>query len=159
MKSARLRLTCAAALFLAWIGWLAYLAATTTHPIVLSRPQILMADLVVIADLTERNGRADPQVKVVAVPWAKSKQDRNLERFRIADFEVLDKDDGWQGPGRYLLPLKKTIVDGAARYAIAPIPDSPGFSSSALTGHSRIYPDSADARRQLENMREGQWTK
>jgi len=38
-------------LFLAWISWLAYLAATTTHPLVLSRPQFLVTDLDVIAEV------------------------------------------------------------------------------------------------------------
>src|SRR5262245_40293137 len=54
----------AAALFLLWIGWLVYLAATTTHPIVLSRPQLLVAELVVIADVREGSSGPLPEVTV-----------------------------------------------------------------------------------------------
>ncbi len=64
MKRARVRLAVTASLFLAWIGYLVYLAATATRPVVLSRPQFLAADLYVIAEL--RDGAAVPDPTVVA---------------------------------------------------------------------------------------------
>jgi hypothetical protein len=51
MKRSGWRLALTAVLFLGWIGFLAYLAATTTNPVVLERPQFLTADLVVLADV------------------------------------------------------------------------------------------------------------
>jgi hypothetical protein len=51
MKRSGWRLAVSAVLFVGWISYLAYLAATTTEPMVLSRPQFLVADLYVIADV------------------------------------------------------------------------------------------------------------
>ena len=45
MRKSGLRLALAALLFAGWIGYLAWLAATSTHPIVLARPQFLVADI------------------------------------------------------------------------------------------------------------------
>jgi hypothetical protein len=53
MRPSRVRLVVCALLFLGWISWLVYLSATTTRPVVLSRPQFLAADLYVIADLEQ----------------------------------------------------------------------------------------------------------
>src|SRR5262245_4359892 len=54
MKRSGWRLTLAGGLFAVWIAYLAYLAATTTHHTVLSRPQFLVADLYVVADLSDQ---------------------------------------------------------------------------------------------------------
>jgi hypothetical protein len=62
MGKRRTRLAVAAGLFAAWIGWLAFLAATTTHPVVLSRPQFLVSNLYVIADL--KGGPDHPEAAV-----------------------------------------------------------------------------------------------
>ena len=59
MKRRPWLLAVAAGLFAAWIGYLFYLALTAGHPpVVLSRPQFLVADLWVIAevDATTRDG-------------------------------------------------------------------------------------------------------
>src|SRR5438552_3684242 len=92
-----LRLALVAVVFVAWLGWLAYLVLATSRldratggprPLpmgeatlkvprwVLSRPQFLVADLVVIADLQAASGKADPTVKNVEVYWTRSQQDK-----------------------------------------------------------------------------------
>ena len=43
-RLAVVRLAVAAALFAGWVGWLTYLAATASRPVVLSRPQVLAAE-------------------------------------------------------------------------------------------------------------------
>jgi hypothetical protein len=166
MKSARLRLAVAAALFLAWIGWLAYLAATTTHPEVLSRPQFLEADLVVIADVGKEDGHPNPEVRVVSVPWAKEPLGRKPARITVKNLAEFDRENGWHGPGRYILPLQKVPARRSARdktageYVIARVPDSPGFPSVRGSNvRYRIYPDNAETRAQLENMRQDEWEK
>jgi hypothetical protein len=53
MKRSAWRLIAATVLFLGWIGYLAFLAATTTEPIILSRSQFLAADLYVIAEVDD----------------------------------------------------------------------------------------------------------
>src|SRR5207244_858734 len=65
LRRSRLLLALAAGLFAAWIAYLAFLALTTSHPTVLSRPQFLVADLWVIADVDD----LDKPVKVVEVPF------------------------------------------------------------------------------------------
>src|SRR5437868_5381758 len=57
-------------LFLLWIGYLALLASTTTRPVVLSRPQFLVSNLLVIAELTGVPERPDPTANVTEVVWA-----------------------------------------------------------------------------------------
>ncbi len=49
MKFAVVRLAVAAVLFLGWIGYLGYLAATIRNPVVLSRPQFLVSERDMIA--------------------------------------------------------------------------------------------------------------
>ena len=49
MKPVAWRLAVTAALFLGWVGYLAYLALFTRNPVVLSRPQFLVSELDVIA--------------------------------------------------------------------------------------------------------------
>jgi hypothetical protein len=73
MKPSRVRLAVCALLFLGWIGWLVYLSATTTRPVVLSRPQFLAADLYVLAELQqgrEPRLRAEIPAQLSAAPAA-----------------------------------------------------------------------------------------
>ena len=50
MKPGRLRLLLTLGLFVAWLGWLGYLAATKTNPVVVSRSQVMAATHFVLAD-------------------------------------------------------------------------------------------------------------
>jgi hypothetical protein len=83
MKAAKVRLIITAVLFLAWVGYLVFLAATTTRPVVLSRPQFLAADLYLVAELQDGSTVPDPRFRAevpallaaptggfpAAVPW------------------------------------------------------------------------------------------
>src|SRR5689334_12906238 len=77
----------AAILFAAWIGYLLYLALMTRgqSPIVLSRPQFLVADVWVIADAKNLE---DP-VKIVDVvyvaPTAKGKEPEKGQEIHISN--------------------------------------------------------------------------
>ena len=51
MTRSRLRLTLAVCLFLAWIGYLAFLVVRTRDPVILARPQFLETDVVIVAAL------------------------------------------------------------------------------------------------------------
>ena len=51
MTVARVRLVVAAVLFFGWLGWLAYLAYFKTHPIVVSRSQVMAANRYVVAKI------------------------------------------------------------------------------------------------------------
>jgi hypothetical protein len=136
MERARLRLLIAAVLLIGWLGWLAYLAATGTHPVVLSRPQLLVADAVIVAHLTGGEDHPDEKAKVIRVIHA-SGQDDTLKagsEFEIHRLEKCSPDHGWNGEGEYLLPLSRT----GEGYTVTPVPASPGFHAEL----SYIYPAS-----------------
>jgi hypothetical protein len=136
-------LAVAAGLFAAWIGYLAFLALTTRHPpIVLSRPQFLVADLWVIAEVDDLNG----PVKVVEVAYARrevlAKAPKPGAVIEVKNLAECKKD--WTQPGAYILPL----VAADKLYQVPPIPRSPGYNS----GPPRIYPDTPETREQLDSL-------
>jgi hypothetical protein len=134
-----------AALFLIWIGWLAYLAVTATRPIVLSRPQFLVSQLDVIAEVHSNNGKPVLEVDVREVHWAAKGIDKPAgKKISVVN---LDKCDGYAGPGPYILPLTK---DKGDQYQVAKIPLSPGFNPSS--SKPRIYPETPETLRQLQSI-------
>lgn len=146
MNAARLRLVFAAAAFALWIGWLALLAFTTGKPIVLSRPQFLVANLDILAELEEVDGRPDVQVHVVAVAWT-APDDALVppNRLAIPNLAFVSHESGWIGPGRYLLPLVRNGND----VRVASIPPSPGYAG----GPPRIYPATPTVLEQHRRLR------
>ncbi len=146
---ARLLLGLTAFLFSAWIGWLAYLAFTTTRPITLSRPQFLTAHVDVIATVAAKDDRPDPQVKVATVLWSRDPQVRPQagQPLVVGNLSQVTQNDGWDGPGDYILALS---MDGAG-YTLAPIGVSPGFSSGSAP--PRIYRVTRDTRAQHKLIR------
>jgi hypothetical protein len=151
MKPAVVRLVIAAVLFVGWIGYLAYLWQATLffrpsgEPLVLSRPQIEVAEVIVIARVS--SARAPVKIEEVLFPEKDSpvKAGETLVVANLADCHPparfpLRKDDEAKpdltGPGSYLLPLhKKPKTDG---YEVVPIPPSPSYSREE--GPPRIYP-------------------
>jgi hypothetical protein len=77
MMRSRVRLAVCAALFVAWIGYLVYLAVTTTRPVILSRPQFLAADLYVIVTVEQgKHGNAPAAAaKIRQVIWSRYPDD------------------------------------------------------------------------------------
>src|SRR5208282_4262454 len=95
MRPAVVRLVVAAVLFAGWIGFLAYLAVTSSRPVVLSRPQFLVSTYDVIADVGETPG----PVTVREVVWPKGAKPANP----IEVSTDLSKCKNWHGPGLYIL--------------------------------------------------------
>jgi hypothetical protein len=135
------RLIVAAGLFVAWIGFLAFLAATTTQPIVLSRPQFLVSELDVIAQVEQGKDGPDPEVTVNEVRWP-AKGAENLAGKKVMILN-LKQCDGWQGPGSYILPLRKDKDN----FVVASPPMSPGFEP--MKSRPRIYRETPETLRQL----------
>lgn len=136
-------LAVAAGLFFAWIGYLAYLALTASHPVVLSRPQFFAADLWVIADVDGPDGPVTVREVAYAAPPVRAtapKEGAQIDVKNLADCK------GWAGKGRYILPL---AVDGS-NYHVPAIPRSPGYGYD----EKRIYPDTPETRGQLREMRD-----
>ena len=146
-QRARFWLLVSGILFLIWIGVLGFLAATTAEPVVLSRPQLLVSTLDVIADIEEENGAPKTAVRVEEVHWPAAAAKRKGQPLEVAQ---LNEAEGWRGPGKYVLPL----VERDGIFLVAPLPRSPGFAGTVGKLHPpRIYPLTADTRRQLESIR------
>jgi len=141
------RLILAAGLFVAWIGFLALLAATATQPVVLSRPQFLVSKVDVIAQVEQGKDGPDMEVTVREVRWpAKGTEDQVGKTITILN---LKQCDGWQGPGPYILPLRK---DKDTFVVVSP-PMSPGFEP--LKVRPRIYRETPETLRQLNEITAG----
>ena len=151
MSRARMRLILTAALFCAWIGWLAYLAVTTTRPVVLSRAQFLASQLDVVAVIAEREGVPLAEVKVEQVLWPPGIAMQKLagQMIKVVNLPQLTKEDGFAGPGEYVLPL---IAEGN-EYRVASIPRSPGLSEQMA--RPRIYRATSQALEQHRRIRSG----
>lgn len=148
----RLFLILSASLFLVWLSWLTYQAMTESDPVVVSRPQIEVAEIIAVADL---DTPANQHVQVTVKQVLKGK----LPNQGNAPFTIQwpDRICGWQGPGTYLLALKK---DGKELEAI---PDSPGFHGLDRTDFQGrkhetmpvrhvIYPWSESVKQQVESI-------
>ncbi len=140
----------AALLFVGWIGWLGYLALTATQPIVLSRPQFLVSQVDVEADLTGNADHPEESVTRAAVLWVREPKDSALKgqpTVVVSNLPRVTAADGWSGPDRYILPL---IKEDDGTYRVAPIPRSPGFPGRY--DHPRIYratPQTLEQHRQM----------
>jgi hypothetical protein len=126
-----------------WIAYLLYLALTTRHPVVLSRPQFLVSD----TDVTAQVDSLDGPVTVVKVhhlanPTASLDPGKTIAVENLTECQV-----DWRGPGPYILPL--VTIDPGHTYKVARIPQSPGYSG----GSPRIYPAGGDAEKQILEIR------
>jgi hypothetical protein len=154
----RLRLAVAAALFVGWLGWLVYLAATGTDDVVLSRPQFLVANVHVVAEV---GGKKEPESEVVVreVFWAAG--DKKPVDGKPITVENLKEclDQGWAGPGPYILPLMTHTTAKGVTYSVAPTPRTPGYpygknAAANRPGPPRIYPATESRLRQLKQIEE-----
>jgi hypothetical protein len=146
MKKSAWRLALSVVLFACWIGYLGYLAATTTHPIVLSRPQFLSADLYVIANVpadAEKPNEPASVVKVKKVVWSANPDDEKRTTMDVYGLSGLKADYSWEGPGEYILALTRS----KDFFTVTAIPRTPGFAGE---NQGRIYPATPETLRQLE---------
>jgi hypothetical protein len=129
------RLVVSAGLFLAWIGFLAYLVARTRDPVILSRPQLVVSSVVLIADIKEQNSRPVAAVSVTKVAWALAPEDNNLagSQLTIDGLADVGHAQGWRGPGTYILPLTKRKTSTGYTYEVTSLPMSPGYRPEYVT--------------------------
>lgn len=148
-------------LFAAWLGYLGYLAATTAHPVILSRPQLLASTLDVTADVPgDSKGGPGTRAVVRSVHWPAARADLVGKEIVVTNLpQAVRRDDSgntvvssrpadkWSGPGEYILPLVRGPDD---TYEIAPVPPSPGYDGWGQA--PRIYPLTDETRRQLDSI-------
>jgi hypothetical protein len=141
-----------ATLFVGWIGWLFYLAVTSQQPITVSRAQLLVAPLDVIAAVEAGpDGRADSGVRVAEVRRPAQGREALVGRtITVKNLPDCTAESGWDGPGDYILALQP---DGD-QYRVAPIPRSPGYPPPSFPGAAgpapRIYRLTPETSRQLD---------
>jgi hypothetical protein len=161
MKRSAWRLAVTTALFVLWISYLAYLAATTTEPVVLERPQFLVADLYVIADVDAVNSAPLETATVRKVVWAANSADQNLDKIKVKNLpkcgvKKQPKDGGaldFPGRGEYILALSHTKEPNV--FMVTLEPRTPGFPGRALQAQMElvgapIYPVTPRTLEQLQ---------
>jgi hypothetical protein len=147
MKPAAGRLLLMVLLFAGWLGYLAYLAFSRPltadgQPLVLSRPQLLEADLDVVARVD------DPARPVVVKEVLFPPNEKDVHPEQKITVANLDRCRPVPLPGDYLLPLKRTEGD-ATHFTVALTPRSPGYPEP---GPPRIYPATPQALAQYREI-------
>jgi hypothetical protein len=129
------RLVVSAGLFLAWIGFLAFLVVRTRNPVILSRPQFNVADLVVIADIQEKDKLPSSTVTIKKVAWSKDKKNDPApgSQITITGLEDCRAANGWVVSGEYLVPLSRD----KEKYEVTQIPLSPGYPTPRAENPTR----------------------
>jgi hypothetical protein len=149
---ARVRLILAVGLAALWTGWLAYEAWTAGRPVVVSHPQLLLAPVVVEAEVGPGEGPSR-EVKVVAVYRGQSllgvPGDTHETNGPVVRVTNLGEAAGLAGPGRYILALYQEGDGAKATYEVVPIPASPGFPALAHGPRAVVYPVTASTRLQV----------
>jgi len=151
----QIKLVVAITLFVGWTAFIGYLALTSRDAIVVSRPQILVAPIVLEADVPQ--GSEDVRtVKVTQIYRGQPllsvdpevTRPENLE-IRVAGFREAR---GWRGPGDYLLVLQRASEGKAAGFELTPLPPSPGFPPPNHLERLQpaIYPVTPSVRAQAE---------
>jgi hypothetical protein len=153
MAFPRARVVAAACLFVGWLGYLGYLAAVARNPIVVSRPQVLVSNLGVLALVENVQGKPAATVTVTDVLWPA--EDRaELAGKTIAVENLVEVSDGWVGAGEYFLALTRRRLGKETYYVVTPLPPVPGFHPAR--DEARIYPNTEDVLRQVRSLKPGE---
>jgi len=147
------RIAVAALLVVGWLGYLLVLVAMTRDPVVLSRPQILVSNLIVLAKIDAHEGGPNPRVHVKKVLWS-ADDDKELEgrELLLEDLVDIGKEQGWAGATEYLVPLMARKIGRGVVYEVTPLPNMPGFVPANPT-ERRIYRATDDAMRQFWQLK------
>jgi hypothetical protein len=138
-RTARAGLGISALLFVAWLGYLGYLAATDARPPVVSFPQLLAATAEVVARVeADPDGQPARRVTVVEVL-----RGQGLAPDQAITVTNLPDVAGYTGPGDYLIPLAPPEggpAGGEPAYAVPRPARSPGSEFSKAPPQPLIYP-------------------
>ena len=153
MSLRRVFLIVAAAAYAAWTAWLAYEALATADPIILSRPQLFTAPVIVEAQVPA----GGPEREVVVTRVYRGQSALGVPEGETQPQGVklvvtnLGEAHNWRGPGAYFLPLQPD-AGGPLRFRIVPVPARVGLSARSAAGRlpPAIYPVTDSTRTQLE---------
>jgi hypothetical protein len=162
VKPAAVRLAVCAALFVGWLGYLTYLVAATRNSVVLSRPQLLDSEEVVVGTVDQLGDKGQGTVTVNEVLFGPGNV-KALEGKQITVWDLKSSatpDGGKWMPGgvesghQYFLPLQpdpSAHPDATAeppRFRVTPLPASPGFGGGA----ARVYSADPEVLRQYQRI-------
>jgi hypothetical protein len=130
---------------------------------VLSRPQILVSDLDVVARVDAADPKTPVTIEEILYPAGEKSlgpgekiQIENLDRCRplSREWETSPPQPDWTGPGKYILPLHRFTEGGKSHYRVAPTPPSPGYPTARdhTPGPPRIYPATPQALAQYHDI-------
>src|SRR5207244_5391360 len=94
------------------------------------------------------------RARVTRVVWSVAPADKVQPGAEIIvkNLESCGKEQGWGGPGEYILALAN-LLDGTFR--VTQVPNSPGYPASPLQADRiRIYPATPAALQQLQEIRQ-----
>jgi len=125
MRRSRIFLLVSGTLFVGWLCWLGYLAATKTNPVVVSRSQVMASTHFVLATITVDPQTGQPDRDVIVVEDLRPVgESLNGKKIRVENIK-----NGRVGGGKefrqntqYLFPLSTTT----SGYVLTPQPRSPG---------------------------------
>lgn len=126
MTFPKARLAVSACLFVGWLVFL-FVLWLRSSAVILSKPQFMAAQAFVVVEVRDRNGIADAEVSVAEVLWSSGQLTEKT--LHLPDLSACSKAHGYQGAGKYLLPLAS--VDG--RLEIAPVPHIWGYPHAPPT--------------------------
>jgi hypothetical protein len=170
MRPPAVRLLIAVVVFLLWIGYLAYQVLTrptvppgeplTGRPLVLSRPQIMLSRLDVLAEVPDKEGVVEVEVKEVL--FQKDGHVKAGDKLKVINIgeacpphsiKEPPKSYDWTGPGTYILPLQPAPFR-QGEYEVVPIPEGAVLGRRAdWTLPPRIYPGSQEALAQYRQIK------
>ena len=152
MKRSRVWLMVTGLAFVAWIGYLVYLTRQVERPsIILSRPQFLVADGVIIGWVDDKNGSVIVDEVVLAPPNVNLKIGTKIHVQNLSgslhNWTSEDRNAKWDVPGEFILPLHGFEFNPKGEQwnaVVVGLPQSPG----APLG-TRIYPKTPGTMEQL----------
>jgi len=149
----QVRLVLALCLYALWTLLMAAVVVSRQETVLVSRPQLLVAPLVVEAEVAAVGERVRVQPSRV---WRGQELVSAKEPGTGAEVTIigLDQVQGWRGSGVYVLALQPASVPAA--YEVVPIPDSPGFSGRDVLHRPLrvIYPATPPVQRQVREALE-----
>jgi hypothetical protein len=145
MKVARVRLIVAAAAFVGWLGYLAYLALGHSKPIIVSHSQAMAATYVVKAEIAMgESGSPKTEVKVLDSFGSNPIKAATIDVDNLSDAR-LPGGKPISSAGAYLLLLEQPVP---SQFRVVRSPTGHELQSRLLL----VYPWSADVERQVHEL-------
>lgn len=145
------RLIVAGLAFTLWSAWLGWQVWRHPAPTLVSQPQLLVAPVVVVAELSApaEGQPATAKVREVLKGGGFLPADQTV---RLLDW---NQAAGFRGPGTYLLPLQP-IDRAQGRFSVVPVPVSPGhYYLNAKDVKRKVYPLTPSVELQARELLQG----